>query len=122
MSIPIKKHSKLTAKYLLISILVFCTLSVISLLAYRAYLQHKLLEETRITAPNGIDSLEKVILGGVGHMLVDGVAVIQNGKPTKARPADFFTGKTSLIITFLFAFNSASFCDTIYGDLSMQDE
>lgn len=42
-----------------------CVVVILSLLLFRTHLQHKVLEETRITAPNGIDLLEKVSLGGI---------------------------------------------------------
>ena len=65
MGASVKKYSKLALIYVVLPIIALCILGVGSALAYRAYLQHKILEETKITSPYGIESLEKVTLGGL---------------------------------------------------------
>ena len=66
----IKRLLKMDLKYLVAPLVSLVALIALSLLAYRGYLQHKLLKETRITAPNGIDLLEKITLGGVEQWIL----------------------------------------------------
>jgi pimeloyl-ACP methyl ester carboxylesterase len=58
------------AKGLVIVILVLPVVIGCFFLAYRKYKQHKIREETRITGSNGIESLEKVTLGGLDQWIL----------------------------------------------------
>lgn len=58
-----KRIAKSVSNYFVAPLLSVCIILICSLLLYRAYLQHKVLLETRITSPNGIESLEEVTLG-----------------------------------------------------------
>jgi len=60
-----KKFFKPVLIYFLLPLLAICIIGTFCLLICRAYLQHEVLADTRITAPSGIDSLEEVMIGGV---------------------------------------------------------
>jgi len=66
----IKSFAKKTFKYFLIPLVLLLVVIVASGLLYRAYLQNELLNETIITSENGIDSLEKINLGGVDQWVL----------------------------------------------------
>jgi len=69
MSGPIKKWFGIVAKYILVPFSILCILAIAFLLSYRTYLQHQIRKETDITSPGGIQSLEKVVLGGVEQQI-----------------------------------------------------
>jgi pimeloyl-ACP methyl ester carboxylesterase len=66
----VKRYSKLALKYVILPLIAVCILGIVSALSYRAYLQHQIIEQTKITSPNGIDSLEKVTLGGLEQWIL----------------------------------------------------
>jgi len=66
----VRKSLKKALKYFIAPLLLLCVVIILSLLSYRAYLQHKVKEESRISAPNGIESMEKVTLGGVEQWIL----------------------------------------------------
>jgi len=59
------RYVSISLKYIVLPLLVVCSAVIVVLLAYRSYLQHKVRQRTTITSPNGIESLEKVTLGGI---------------------------------------------------------
>ena len=68
----IKRILKIALKFvvapllaLIILSIVLISYSIVGLVSYRAYLQGKTRKQTEITTANGIESLEKVTLGGV---------------------------------------------------------
>jgi len=69
MSSPVAKYSRIFAKYVLVPFSILCVLAIVFLLSYRAYLQHEIREQTDISSPNGIQSLEKVLLGGIQQQI-----------------------------------------------------
>jgi pimeloyl-ACP methyl ester carboxylesterase len=68
--VSIKRFLKIALTYLVTPLLLLFVVITLSLLAYRGYLQRKLLEESAETAPNGIDVLQKVELGGVEQWIL----------------------------------------------------
>lgn len=70
MSDSVKKYCRPAFKYVILPLIVICALIVTVLLSCRAYLQHKILLQTHITSANGIDSLEKVTLGGLEQWIL----------------------------------------------------
>jgi pimeloyl-ACP methyl ester carboxylesterase len=60
-----KRIVKVILKYLLVPLLSLCAIGICVPLLYRAFLQYEIRKETKITNPNGIDSLEEIVLGGV---------------------------------------------------------
>src|SRR4029077_5582928 len=54
-----------------VGIVIACLIVVVlsSALLYRAYLQHKVVQERAITAPSGINSLEAVQIGGIDQWI-----------------------------------------------------
>lgn len=65
-----KRIAKLVLMYVLVPILALFVICICALLSYRAYLQHKVREETKITDPDGIEILEEVVLGGVKQWIL----------------------------------------------------
>jgi pimeloyl-ACP methyl ester carboxylesterase len=61
---------RVVLKYILAPALALLVIAAISGLAYRAYRQHLVWQETHITTPNGVESLEKVTLGGVEQWIL----------------------------------------------------
>lgn len=60
---------KLAVRFVLGGLLVLGVV-VVALLLYREYVQHRVREETRISSPGGIESLEKVRLGGIDQWIL----------------------------------------------------
>jgi proline iminopeptidase len=56
-------------KYVAISVACLLVVSAVSLLLYRAYLQHRIAQERAITSPGGINSLESVRIGGINQWI-----------------------------------------------------
>ncbi len=61
---------RIVLKYVFLPILAICIIDIIALLAFRAHMQRKNAERTRITAPNGISSLEKITIGGIEQWIL----------------------------------------------------
>ena len=57
-------------KYVVISGLLLAVLLLVTALVWRAVMQLKVKAATAITSPNGVESLEKVTLGGVDQWLL----------------------------------------------------
>lgn len=57
-------------KWVVLPLIGLLTLLVIGLLAFRAWAQHRVAEETKIASPNGISSLETITLGGVEQWIL----------------------------------------------------
>lgn len=64
------KYIKIAVKYLAVALLLPVLAAAISSLSYRAYKQKKTAANTAITVPAGIDSLERVSLGGVDQWIL----------------------------------------------------
>jgi pimeloyl-ACP methyl ester carboxylesterase len=56
-------------KYVGMAVACLVMVALSSVLLYRKYLQHKVVEERAITSPNGIDSLEPVRIGGIDQWI-----------------------------------------------------
>jgi pimeloyl-ACP methyl ester carboxylesterase len=72
----------------IIMILILLASVIITLLAVRAVWQHQIAERIKVTSPNGIDSLEKIKLGGVDQWILtrawnreDPVLLLLHGGP-----------------------------------------
>jgi pimeloyl-ACP methyl ester carboxylesterase len=57
-------------KYIIAPILLLCVIAASALLAYREYLQRRVLKDTGIASPPGVDSLEEVVLGGIRQWIL----------------------------------------------------
>lgn len=67
------KPGKLVAvlmKYLILPLVLVLAVLIACFLLYRRHLQNRVLEETKITPANGIDSLEKIRLGGIEQWIL----------------------------------------------------
>jgi pimeloyl-ACP methyl ester carboxylesterase len=64
------KVAKLVVRYVVVPVVSVLAIGICSLAVYRAVLQHKVEGETKIRTPNGIDSLEPVVLGGVRQWIL----------------------------------------------------
>jgi pimeloyl-ACP methyl ester carboxylesterase len=58
------------ARYVVLPLFLLCGTVLVAFLSYRAYVQHEVEKATRITAPNGVESLEQVTLGGVDQWIL----------------------------------------------------
>jgi pimeloyl-ACP methyl ester carboxylesterase len=70
LQMSLNKIVKLLLKYFLLPLLLLVLVVSFSLLSYRSYLQHRLKVRTAILSPNGIDSLEKINLGGADQWIL----------------------------------------------------
>jgi pimeloyl-ACP methyl ester carboxylesterase len=68
--VPYGKLLTISLKYILTPVLLLCVGTIFSLFSYQKYLQHQSLTKTTINASNGVDSLERVTLGGVGQWIL----------------------------------------------------
>ncbi len=59
----------ISMKYIILPAVLFLVVIVVCLLLYRRHLQNRVLKETRITSPDGIESLEKIKLGGIDQWI-----------------------------------------------------
>ncbi|RJP21246.1 MAG: alpha/beta hydrolase [Candidatus Abyssobacteria bacterium SURF_5] len=57
-------------RYVILPVALLSVVTVISFLLYRRHLQSRVRRETRITSPNGIESLEKIRLGGIDQWIL----------------------------------------------------
>jgi len=65
-----KRAIKLAMKYFIVPLLSLCIIGICLLLLYRSYLQHEIRKKTKIRTPNGIDSLEEVVIGGLKQWIL----------------------------------------------------
>ena|SRR5260221_120897 len=73
-----RKVNRIVGRVLLVTVAVV-VLAVTALLILRAYGQHRIAEETKITSSAGINSLEKVMLGGIEQWIL--IRGHDRGKP-----------------------------------------
>ncbi len=88
---PTNQSTRVVLKYVVVVLLILCIAATASLFLVREGLKQKVLQETKITSPNGIESLEQVTLGGVkqwilirGHDRSNPVLLFLHGGPGAA--------------------------------------
>jgi pimeloyl-ACP methyl ester carboxylesterase len=57
-------------KYIIVVLVITCIAAAVSAWLLRKNLRQKVIRETSLTTPNGIDSLEKIVLGGVEQYIL----------------------------------------------------